>query len=97
MFLRMKELESHTFETKEHQQKYLDNIRQCCIELLGMNVGVKDVEQVIRCVLKHVAGLVVDQLPQAPTLVRMLAEMNALSYQQIVEDVEKSDNLDIIA
>ncbi len=60
------ELESCTFETKQHKQKYLDNVRQCCIELLSMNVGIKNVEPVIRSV-KHVAGLVVGELPQSAT------------------------------
>ena len=31
--------ESHTIESKEHQRKYLGNVRQCCIELLSLNVG----------------------------------------------------------
>ena len=51
---RLHELENHSFETKEHKRKYLDNMRQCCIELLSMNVGINNVKPVIRCVLKHI-------------------------------------------
>ena len=35
------ELESHTLETKEHKKKHLDNVRQCCIELLALNVRIR--------------------------------------------------------
>ena len=90
---RILELQLDKFETKEHRQKYLDNVRQCCIELLSMNVGIKNVEHVIRCVLKHMTGIVVDELPQSTTLVRMLAEMKGLSCQQIVEELSDHDNL----
>ena len=41
LFERLQELESHVFETKEHQKKYLDSVRACCIELLSLNVGIK--------------------------------------------------------
>ena len=90
---RILELQLDKCETKEHRQKYLDNVRQCCIELLSMNVGIKNVEPVIRCVLKHMTGIVVDELPQSTTLVRMLAEMKGLSCQQIVEELHDHDNL----
>ena len=39
LFERLQELESHMFETKEHQKKYLDSVRACCIELLSLNVA----------------------------------------------------------
>ena len=38
-------------------------------------------------------GIVVDELPQSTTLVRMLAEMKGLSCQQIVEELSDHDNL----
>ena len=63
------------------------------MELLSTNVGIKNTEPVIRSVLKHVAGLVVVQLPQSTTLVQMLAEMKGLACQQLVEDLGDSDNL----
>ena len=89
----IEELESHTFETKEHKQKYLDNVRQCCIELLGMNVGISNVEPIIRCVLKHIASLEVKELPHTATLVRMLTEMKGLAYQQLSEELSNQENL----
>ena len=33
---RVEELESQIFATKEHRQKYLDNIRRHCMELLAL-------------------------------------------------------------
>ena len=79
-------------KTKAHKQLYLDNVRQCCLELLSLNVGIRQVEPVIRSVLKNIAGFEVDALPQPGTLVRMYAEMKGLAYQQI-EEVSKQENL----
>ena len=39
------------------------------------------------------AGLVVAELPHSTTLVQMLAEMKALSCQQLAEELGTSDNL----
>ena len=61
---RIEELESHTFETKEHKRKYLDSVRQCCIELLAMNIGIRNVDPVIRCVLKHIVSIEVKESKQ---------------------------------
>ena len=71
LFERLQELESHMFETKEHQKKYLDSVRACCIELLSLNVGIKNVEPVIRFVLKHIASFEIKELPHPTTLTRM--------------------------
>ena len=84
---RVEELESHTFETKDHKMKYLDSVRQCCIELLAMNVGIKNVDPVIRCVLKHIVSIEVKELPHSTSLVRMFAEMKGLACQQLAEEL----------
>ena len=52
---RLHQLESERLSTKQHQQRYLDNVRQCCIELLSLNVGVKQIGPVIRSVLHNIA------------------------------------------
>lgn len=85
----VEELESHTFETIEHKTKYLDSVRQCCIELVAMNVGIKNVDPVIRCVLKHIVSVEVKELPHS---IRMFAEMKGLACQQLAE-LSKQDNL----
>ena len=90
---RVEELESHMFETKEHKKKYLDNVRQCCIELLALNVGIRNVEPVIKCVLKHIVSIEVKELPQSMSLVRMFAEMKGLTCQQLAEELGKQEDL----
>ena len=89
---RLSELDTKLLKTKEHKQLYLDNARQCCLELLSLNVGIQQVEPVIRSVLKNIAGFEVDKLPQPGTSVRMYAEMKGLACQQ-VEELSEQDNL----
>ena len=93
LFERLQELESHMFETKEHQKKYLDSVRACCIELLSLNVGIKNVEPVIRSVLKHIASFEIKELPHPTTLTRMYSEMKSLACQHLNEELQKGDNL----
>ena len=93
LFERLQELESQVFETKEHQKKYLDSVRACCFELLSFNVGIKNVEPVIRSVLKHIASFEVRQLPHFSTLTRMFSEMKELACQHLNEELQKGDNL----
>ena len=73
--------------------KYLDNVRQCCLELISLNVGVKNVEPAIKCVLKHIASLEIKELPQKSNLIRMFAEMKASSCLQLSEELLKEDNI----
>ena len=47
---RLDEIQSSTVQTK-HGQKFIDGVRQCCMDLLSMNVGTCQVEPVIRSVL----------------------------------------------
>ena len=89
---RLQELESHTFETKEHQRKYLDSVRQCCIELLSLNVGIKNVDPIIRCVLRHIVSFEIKELPKTATLTRMYAEMKGIACQQLSEELQKGEN-----
>ena len=90
---RLQEQESHVFKTKEHQKKYLDSVRACCIELLSLNVGIKNVEPVIRSVLKHITSFEIKKLPHLTTLTRMFSEMKGLACQQLSEELQKGDNL----
>ena len=47
----VEELESQT--QRNTDKKYLDNVRQCCIELLAYS----NVDPVIKCVLKRIASI----------------------------------------
>ena len=68
-------------------------MRLCSIKLLGMNVGISNVQPIIRCVLQHIASLEVKELPCTATLVRMLTEMKVLACQQLSEELSKQENL----
>ncbi len=74
-----------------HSGKFEDGVRQCCIELLCMNVGVRNVEPIIRSVLFNCAGIDIDRLPKYSTLVGMLSEMKVIAYQQLSDEVAKSE------
>ena len=83
---RLDDIQTGTICTKEGQ-KVIDSVRQCCIELLSMNVATNQVEPVIRSVLRNIASVEVSALPKASTLSGMLAEMKCLAYQQISDEV----------
>ena len=78
---RLHQLESERLSTKQHQQRYLDNVRLCCIELLSLNVGVKQIGPVIRSVLHNIAAMDIDTLPAPSTLTNMLVEMKGIACQ----------------
>ena len=69
-------MESITIHTKQGQ-KFIDGVRQCCIELLSVT---KQVEPVIRSVLRNSASIEIGELPKPSTLCGMLAEMKCLTY-----------------
>ena len=81
-------MEDGKIKTQVHIQLYTDSIRQCCLELLSMNVGILQVDPVIRSVLKNIAGMEVDKLPKPASLIRMLTELKCLSYQQIADELQ---------
>ena len=85
-------LEKKRLVTFKHG-KYSDGVRQCCLELLSMNVGVKNVDPIIWTVLSNIVGITVDRLPKYATIVEMLPEMKALPYKQIAEKLQVSQQL----
>ena len=90
-------IEDGKIETQVHSQLYTDNVRQCCLELLSMNVGIQQVDPVIRSVLKNIAGMEVDKLPKPASLVRMLTELKCLLYQQIADELQGCENITLHA
>ena len=87
---RLSQVESKMMATKTHKQLYNDSVRQCCMELMSFNVGMKQVEPVIKSVLTN---LEVAELPKLSTLASMLPEMKTLAYHQLGEELTKSSNL----
>ena len=63
------------------------------MELLSMNVGIKNVEPIIQSVLNHIAGLEVDFLPKTSSLLRMFTEMKGVACQQLAEVLSQDDCL----
>ena len=90
---RVTELESQKVVTKQHKQLYVEGVRQCCIELLSLNVGIKNIEPVVRSVLRHLVNMEVDTLPKPSTLVDMMVEMKGLACQHIAEQLTSTEKL----
>jgi len=90
---RLLELESTLVTKKSHKQLYKDNVRQCCMELMSFNVGIRQVEPVIKSVLHNLTSLEVNEIPKLSTLVSMLPEMKALIYKQLGEELTECSNL----
>ena len=90
-------IEDGKFETQVHSQLYTNKVHQCCLELLNINVGIQQVHSVIRSVLENIAGMEVDKLPKPASLVRMLTELKCLSYQQIADELQESENITLHA
>ena len=89
---RLDDLQSNTIRTKKGQ-KFVDGVRQCCIELLSMNVATTQVEPVIRSVLLNVAGIEVGALRKSSTLPNVLTEMKCLAYEQLSDELSTENNI----
>ena len=59
----LREFESQTLKMKQHKQLYLDNVRQCCMELMSLNVSTQNVER----------------FSKPSTLVQMTSEMKGVA------------------
>ena len=62
-----------------------------------MNVGILQLDPVITSVLQNIADITVDSLPKPPTLVRMLAELKCLSYQQIADELQDCEKITLLS
>ena len=65
--------------------KYKDNIRSCCYELLSLNVGVRNIERVIRSILHNIAERSIGRLPSKTTLCEMMIESLTVAQAQLGE------------
>ena len=80
-----------------HSQLHADNVRQCCLGLLSMNVGILQVDPISRSMLQNIAGILVGSLPKPATLARMLAELKCLSYQQIADELQECEKITLLS
>ena len=75
--------------------RYCDDIRETIMELLNMNVSMNKVNDVIKLVLKNLAGKEVERLPSNAVKSRLLIEARRLAHVQVIEamkDGGKSGN-----
>lgn len=77
-----------------HKGRFNDDIRSCCYELLSLNVGIRNVDPVIRAVLSLIAHRSVNRLPSHSSLCRMITEGLSVAEMQLGETLteEGRDN-----
>ena len=71
--------------------KYTDDIRTCVYELLSLNVGVRNIAPIIRCVLKNVAHKSVSRLPSHGLTCQMILESLTIAQAQLGERLGGKD------
>ena len=70
--------------------KYTDSMRLCVMDVLSHNVGINQVEPVIRAVLR-LAEIECDKLPKHTAISEMLLESRTLSQIQLAHTLTESD------
>ena len=65
--------------------RYCDDIRETIMELLNLNVSMNKVNDVIKLVLKNLAGKEVERLPSNAVKSRLLIEARHLAHVQVAE------------
>lgn len=73
-----------------HNGRFNDKMRECCINLLAMNVGINNVCKIINCVLS-LSGHTADRLPSSSALGNMLLEARSLAHLQLGEEIPKEE------
>ncbi|CAC5367583.1 unnamed protein product [Mytilus coruscus] len=83
----MKNKEITTFENG----KYNDTVHEVCAVLLVANVGVKNVEHIVKTVLNKLGGVKIDRLSKKTFAEIMLVDAKALAQIQSVDAMINSD------
>ena len=71
--------------------KYTDDVRACIYELLSLNVGVRNVSQIIRCVLGNIMHKSVERLPSHGLTCQMILESLTVAQAQLGEKLSEID------
>ena len=79
----LQDTQVHTFEGG----KYTNDVRACMYELLSLNVGVRNVAPIIRCVLKCLVHKSVSRLPSYGLTCEMILESLVLAQAQLGEEL----------
>ena len=72
--------------------KYSDDIRACYYELMSMNVGLRNIETIIRSVLNKIAHKSIGRLPSYALASQMLAESLVVAQAQLAEKLVTSEH-----
>ena len=70
--------------------RYTDDVRACVYELLSLNVGVRNIAPVIRCVLNNVAHKSVGRLPSYGLTCQMILESLTIVQAQLGEKLSQT-------
>ena len=84
---------SEEVTTFEHG-RYTDDVRACVYELLSLNVGLRNVGPVIRCVMKNVAHKSVSRLPSHGLTCQMILESLTVAQAHLGEKLGEAEGLD---
>ena len=71
--------------------KYTDDVRACVYELLSLNVGVRNVAPIIRCVLENIAHKSAQRLPSYGITCKMMIESLAIVQAQLGVGLSEMD------
>ena len=78
--------EVHTFE----RGRYTNDVRACIYELLSLNVGVRNVAPIIRCVLRCLMHKSVDRLPSYGLTCQMILESLTVAQAQLADELSQA-------
>ena len=81
----LKDTEINTFEGG----RYTDNVRACIYELLSLNVGVRNVAPIIRCVLRCLMHKSARRLPSYGITCQMLLESLTVAQAQLGDELSQ--------
>lgn len=70
--------------------RYTDDVRACVYELLSLNVGVRNIAPVIRCVLNNIAHKSVGRLPSYGLTCQMILESLTIVQAQLGEKLSQT-------
>ena len=71
--------------------RFSDDVRTCCHELLSLNIGIMNVEPVIRSVMKNLVHQSIGRLPSHTALCKMMLEGLTPSETQLGEKLSEEE------
>lgn len=72
--------------------KYTDDVRACIYELLSLNVGVKNIGPIIRCVISNMAHKSIKRLPSYGLTCQMVLESLTIVQAQLGDELYNFTN-----